>query len=188
MLHCQISISRGRLFGQRIIFARDPEHLDLADFLTEIKCWANRALLPPGTAQLRAWWVQRPPQPALGTVSLLQHQHPCAGIPPSPCFPIPTPSPAPLNLLLWGMAASVGPAAAPAHSTAALGTLGLPQRVPAVTRSHTLAHPSRVQPALAEQLAMPCVAPRLSCLWSLTPMGWVCEEPGRVSPGSWLDN
>lgn len=48
MLHCQIPISHGRLFGLRIIFAMDPERSNLADFLTEIKCHANGALLPPG--------------------------------------------------------------------------------------------------------------------------------------------
>lgn len=33
----------------------DPEILDMADFLTEIKCCANRAPLPSGPAQL---WEQ----------------------------------------------------------------------------------------------------------------------------------
>lgn len=50
MLLCQISISHGRLFGLRIIFSMDPEHLNLADFLAEIKHCVNRNCLLPGPA------------------------------------------------------------------------------------------------------------------------------------------
>ena len=140
MLHCQISVSHGCLFGLRIIFAVDPEHLNLADFLTEIKHCANMALLRPGPAQPREEPGAEPPSAslagpccggssALGTVSPPREGRALCWHPTHrPPAPTSAPTPAPLNLLPRGKAASVGPTATPAPPAAALGSQGCPGR------------------------------------------------------------
>lgn len=111
MLHCQISISHGRLFGLRIIFAMDAEHLNLADFLTEISCKQGSSA-PPGRA---AGSAQPRVLAAGGTRSALESHPPPASAPaPHPR----TPS--------RGRAGCAGPAAAPCSGTRAV------RRVPAL--------------------------------------------------------
>lgn len=82
MLHCQISISHGRLFGLRIIFAMDAEHLNLADFLTEILCKQGPSA-PPG----RAAGSAQPRVLAAGETRSALESHPPPASAPAPAPP-----------------------------------------------------------------------------------------------------